>query len=458
MTKRRKLNSITEKKATHDTDLPCSETIPLRRKLPTQRNEQNQFTAAAKEGNSTPSVSDIVLDDPLFENFNDEDFIPQTLDLVPEELDEFDSERENPEDEPEDKKTHHGYESPTLLGVVKNPSEAERIKTCDDRMQKAVEFLTGKARQSKEEGTSSTESGWINLAFIIPMSRSSPLTIFKIFQQIIPSSTRAALRYDRITTDHLLSLPEVDKSCQDCVGVYLNCARRLEPQQPDATDTVVVNDTNGPESQVVDSVYAGSSTHDLENRVRHQEKEIKYKNSGKRPYRQQVIQEDSLQPNFRVVAVFPTQIPEIGVLGADDGWLIRLLETVIVMFLDAYLPPDPNSFRIRYGVGPEEYFKALDQCGIPRTHLRPLNKALPTKQAVRDRPRRRGYQFEAPRGKRQAITGVLHAPRNFGEQRTDLREFWGVIDVTNVVRRILLCGLPPGPVSNAMMMKQWTTI
>ncbi|KAJ5987501.1 hypothetical protein N7451_011866 [Penicillium sp. IBT 35674x] len=242
---------------------------------------------------------------------------------------------------------------PVYIEHTSNAEDIQSLKRFDKKLFNLVEFLVHAAKETTIKDITS-HSSWVNLPFKQPLRHSNTVVICQIFQRAIPESSRVILGQAEITSDHLLSLPLVDESCKSTVGVYINCAvgipsghrKNQESDLPTSFEEcqIMTPIANIPESTESDhiAIYAGSSTADLEDRP---------------------------------------SLPDLGLAFADSGWLIRLLEMVVIMLLDAYLPPDPDSFRTRYGIGKEEYFNALDSCGIHRSKFRPLNKAFPTKQS-----------------------------------------------------------------------------
>lgn len=256
-----------------------------------------------------------------------------------------------------------------------DPARTRRIEDFRNRIFRIIEFLQEEARKTTLQQLIH-EITWINLAFWLPLRRSTPRAIFQIFEAAIPESTMAILGHDQITSAHLLSLPLVDAECRGKVGVYIDCATQRDGSRSlDEAATV----------PSITALYTGSSTDDLKVRVDHQEGDLATRNSQNgRYYHRQIVQKYDLQPNFRRIALFPEELPEAGIACANAGWLIRLLETVMMLLLDSYRPCDRTTHRIRWGVTLEMYYNALERCGISRSWFMPLNKALPTKQSVND--------------------------------------------------------------------------
>lgn len=262
---------------------------------------------------------------------------------------------------------------PVYIKHTSNPDDIQSLERFDEKIFNLVNFLVNASKETTMDKIIS-HSSWVKMPFKQPLSHSKTVVICQIFQRAFPESSRVILGQVEITSDHLLSLPLVEDSCKNTVGVYINCAvgTPSEHQKHQVSDL----STGSAECQIMTpiakdldyiAIYAGSSTADLEGRVRHQERAIETIRTGKRPYHHQVVQENGLTSNFRMLAIVQPSLPDLGLDCASSGWLIRLLEMVIIMLLDACLPPDPDSFRIRFGMKREEYFGALDSCGIPRS-------------------------------------------------------------------------------------------
>jgi hypothetical protein len=139
-----------------------------------------------------------------------------------------------------------------------------------------------------------------------------------------------------------------------------------------------LEDAAGPQRQGY-ALYTGSSTRDVARRVSDHKSHM----GNARSYHHRTILENGLKANFRVVASFPKSLP--GIDCADCGWLPRLYETVLMMISDPYLPPyQVSESSALFGVGEEEWSRALEKCGTPRSGFRPLNKAFPTKPPIND--------------------------------------------------------------------------
>lgn len=256
-----------------------------------------------------------------------------------------------------------------------DPDRTQRIRNFRTRIFRVIEFLQQEAQRTTL-GQLLHEKTWINLAFWLPLRRSKPRAIFKIFAAAISESTMAILGHDQITSTHLLSLPLVDADCRGKVGVYIDCATQRESSWPAGAVANVPPTT---------ALYIGSSTDDLKARVDHQEADLaNHDSQNGRYYHREIVQHYNLQPGFRRIALFPEEISEAGIACANAGWLVRLLEAVMMLLLDSYWPCNETTYRIRWGVTSEMYYRALEGCGIPRSLFMPLNKALPTKQPVND--------------------------------------------------------------------------
>lgn len=97
------------------------------------------------------------------------------------------------------------------------------------------------------------------------------------------------------------------------------------------------------------------------------------------------IARHKLKPRFIKIATFEEDMPGLDLIRTDRGWLVRLLEEVLMLLTDSYMTPSAATERLRWGVTRKEYLDALKECGIPRSPFFPLNRALPLKQGINDK-------------------------------------------------------------------------
>lgn len=60
----------------------------------------------------------------------------------------------------------------------------------------------------------------------------------------------------------------------------------------------------------------------------------------------------------------------------DVNWIVRLLEQVVMIFIDIYIPSEKPRLRETAGYSEEMYLETLGQCEIPQSIFHPLNHAM----------------------------------------------------------------------------------
>jgi hypothetical protein len=226
--------------------------------------------------------------------------------------------------------------------------ELERVEEYqekfDYRMKSVIDFLFDKA-QNTEWKDLATQKSWIARSTFHQFKNSSSDAVFHLFRKVIPGSTRAILGKEPLTKEQFSALPSM--TCSE-KGVYLCYVS---------------------EHSLGDGIYSGSSTDACDNResqhnfqiLRAQEvntAEVKgtfYKYMAECP---------ASKANFRLVAKFSNNE---GFDAAGFSWLVRLLETVMMMMFDT--------------------FDA--QKAHPANELKRLNAALSTKQQIKSHDMRK---------------------------------------------------------------------
>jgi hypothetical protein len=116
------------------------------------------------------------------------------------------------------------------------------------------------------------------------------------------------------------------------------------------------------------------------------------------------IRQRQRTPNFRSLAAFPHDIPDINLPNSDSAWLVRLLEGKFMVLLDTLSPGAVHSLNIKDGL----HRSLRIDYGLQSMNLHRLNHAFSVLQCIRDggsqicgnckRPRRyptnRGWIFD----------------------------------------------------------------
>lgn len=177
--------------------------------------------------------------------------------------------------------------------------------------------------------------------------KAQPRAVTKALLNFIPPSTRTILG---AFTDAvgLLALPHVTEK-ERHVGVY----------------TCYVSDPNGP-----GAIYVGSSIKDINKRIQDHDRLIRI--ARQRPttrlfYQYAAIKERTCY--FRQVAAVPAL--------EGNATLIRILETIIMIILDAI---HPGKCAPRFTLDIRTLHTMQETCGIKRNEYKCLNRALPLKQ------------------------------------------------------------------------------
>lgn len=189
------------------------------------------------------------------------------------------------------------------------------------------------------------------------LRKANPEVVYRLYQASIPESTRTILGHDRLTCQHILALPKVSPTRRE-KGVYL--------------DLVTSPSDNG-------GLYTGSTISIFVVRITAHRREIQRDGPVKGVHYTYIREKTSRKPHFRVVAVFPRDMPELGIENADSEWLVRFLEAVIMIVLDTFTPGSLPQFSITQ----DQLNRLKSECGLRDTVFEPLNRALPTKQPVR---------------------------------------------------------------------------
>ncbi|KAB8215726.1 hypothetical protein BDV33DRAFT_180325 [Aspergillus novoparasiticus] len=242
-------------------------------------------------------------------------------------------------------------------GIVDEDHEALR-ESFDKSMHRVIRYLWNYAQSTSYEELSRAES-YIAPGMYQWLRKADPQVVYRLYQAIIPESTRTILGHDRLTCQHILALPKVSPSRRE-KGVYL--------------DLVTSPSDNG-------GLYTGSTISIFVVRITAHRREIQRDGSVKGVHYTYIREKTNRKPHFRVVAVFPRNMPELGIEIADSEWLIRFLEAVIMIVLDTFKPGSLPQFSITQ----DQLNRLKSECGLRDTVFEPLNRALPTKQSVRSK-------------------------------------------------------------------------
>ncbi|CAG8169720.1 unnamed protein product [Penicillium nalgiovense] len=198
--------------------------------------------------------------------------------------------------------------------------------------------------------------------------------MIEAFQEVILESTKAILGCPTLTHEHIMALPTVDQS-SSCPGVYLICFTKPNDQR----------------LQVPSGLYVGSSIKSVSERCRGHSAEFK-RIAGKKldddrcspkgtrwMYVYYYAYKYGLVPSYRQIAIFPEKLEVVGFPHPDTRWLVRMLEHLMILLLDAY-EPSQSSKSSRYGYTNEMHLEVLTECGVPKSIFHPLNHAMPLKQ------------------------------------------------------------------------------
>ncbi|KAB8249883.1 hypothetical protein BDV35DRAFT_343335 [Aspergillus flavus] len=239
-------------------------------------------------------------------------------------------------------------------GIADEDHEALQ-ESFDKSMHRVIRYLFGYAQRTPFKELSSNDS-YIAKGMYNWLRRADPEVVYRLYQAIIPVSTRTILGHDRLTCQHILALPKVSPSRRE-KGVYL--------------DLVTSPSDNG-------GLYTGSTKKSFVVRIPAHKYQIQRNGSVKGTHYMYIREKTNRKPNFRVVAVFPRDMPELGIENANSEWLIRFLEAVIMIVLDTFTPGSISRFSIT-----QDRLNHLKfECDLRDTIFESLNHALPTKQPV----------------------------------------------------------------------------
>ncbi|KAE8133903.1 hypothetical protein BDV38DRAFT_295845 [Aspergillus pseudotamarii] len=239
-----------------------------------------------------------------------------------------------------------------LAGIADEDHEALR-ESFDKSMHRVIRYLFNYAKYTPFKELKGGKS-WIAPAMYQWLQRADSEVVYRLYQAIIPESTRTILGHDKLIGKHILALPKVSPSRRDR-GVYL--------------DLVTSPGEDG-------GLYTGSTKISFVVRIPAHQRAIQGGESG--AHYTYIREKADRKPHFRVVAVFPRRVPELGIESADSVWLIRFLETVIMIVLDTFTPGSRPIFSV-----PQDRLDHMrSECGLRDTGFQPLNRALPTKQPI----------------------------------------------------------------------------
>ncbi|RDW81336.1 uncharacterized protein DSM5745_04893 [Aspergillus mulundensis] len=194
---------------------------------------------------------------------------------------------------------------------------------------------------------------WVGRSTYHPMRKASEVDVVAFLSAVIPESTQSVLGDDDITEQKLMSLPPIDRTEDKC-GVYGCYVRR-------------VGGTGG--------LYIGSTTWSLRRRLHeHLYHMRKARQQGKASgaFYQYYLNNPSSTAIFFEIASWPKS--------ECSAWLVRLLETIIMLILDTFAPARASP---TYNVGEEQLSDPMDKVDSRSNHFEPLNSALPTKQTLK---------------------------------------------------------------------------
>lgn len=238
-------------------------------------------------------------------------------------------------------------------GIADEDHEALR-ESFDKSMHRVIRYLWNYAQSTPYEERAES---YIAPGMCQWLRKANPEVVYRLYQAIIPESTRTILGHDRLTCQHILALPKVSPTRRE-KGVYL--------------DLVTSPSDNG-------GLYTGSTISIFVVRITAHRREIQRDGPVKGVHYTYIREKTGRKPHFRVVTVFPRDMPDLGIKNADSEWLVRFLEAVIMIVLDTFKPGSLPQFSITQ----DQLNRLKSECGLRDTVFEPLNRALPTKQPVR---------------------------------------------------------------------------
>ncbi|OOQ84212.1 hypothetical protein PEBR_33676 [Penicillium brasilianum] len=231
------------------------------------------------------------------------------------------------------------------------------VNRCDERISNIVHFFHEKA-QTVSWGDVKARTAWMNFAFLQPLKKSDPATVTNVFLDLIPRNVDTTKKPQAKTKRR----PRGQRKPKDQRRVKVVYLLFGEDEAEDHRN---------------DAVYPGSSTLNGDNRM--------ITHSGIMANSWIFIARHKLKPRFIKIATFEEDMPGLDLIRTDRGWLVLLLEEVLMLLTDSYMTPSAATERLRWGVTRKEYLDALKECGIPRSPFFPLNRALPLKQGINDK-------------------------------------------------------------------------
>lgn len=277
------------------------------------------------------------------------------------------------------------------------------VARCDERIRKVVHFFHEKSKTVCWKSVKAKRT-WMNFAFLQPLKKSDPVVVTQIFLNLIPRNIRAVLGHRVLRREDLMSLPQVKIDNESKANMEKEPKAKEQeehgkpqdqkkPEKKDRDKVVyLLFGEDESEGHANDAIYPGSSTLDGDDRMGTHSKVISDPSKIARDTKKRrstlfchrFIVRHKLKPRFIKVATFAEVMPEYGLTRTNRGWLVRLLEEVMMLLTDSYMTPPAAVERLRWGVTRDEYLEALAACGIARSPFFPLNRALPLKQGIND--------------------------------------------------------------------------
>ncbi|OQE81401.1 hypothetical protein PENNAL_c0041G08663, partial [Penicillium nalgiovense] len=214
--------------------------------------------------------------------------------------------------------------------------EAVRVGRWNERLGKSVELMKKKTHETPWERSVSQEA-WVYRSFKQAIEKSIAKKMIEAFQEVILESTKAILGCPTLTHEHIMALPTVDQS-SSCPGVYLICFTKPNDQRLQV-----------PSGLAEFKRIAGKKLDD-----------DRCSPKGTRwMYVYYYAYKYGLVPSYRQIAIFPEKLEVVGFPHPDTRWLVRMLEHLMILLLDAY-EPSQSSKSSRYGYTNEMH---LEKCG-----------------------------------------------------------------------------------------------